>query len=116
MPHIGIGGKMPINLSYKLAQYGYVRSIMMAVNRFYKGKYAPKQINATMLASPMFYTVSPSLFKRPDYWGNHIMVAEFWEWDKTTNWMPSPELSDFLARHEKIVLISMGLIPRRSAA
>jgi UDP:flavonoid glycosyltransferase YjiC (YdhE family) len=108
MPHIGIGGKMPVNLSYKLAQYGYVRSIMTAVNRFFKGKYTPKQINAAMLASPAFYTVSPSMFKRPEYWGNHIIVAGFWERNKTANWTPSPELSDFLDRHKKIVLITFG--------
>lgn len=108
MPHVGMGGKMPISLSYKLARYGYVRSIMTAVNRFCKGKYSPRRIGAAVLASPVFYTVSPSLFKRPGYWGNHIMVAGFWERDKTANWTPSPELSCFLSRHEKIVLITFG--------
>jgi UDP:flavonoid glycosyltransferase YjiC (YdhE family) len=36
------------------------------------------------------------------------MVSGFWERDKTSNWTPSQELSDFLARHGKIVLITFG--------
>ena len=54
------------------------------------------------------YTISPSLFPRPDYWPAQAKVVGYYERDKTANWTPGEELIKFLERHEKIVFITFG--------
>ena len=108
VPHIGIGGKIPIGLSYALAQMGNVQSVMSAVKLCYNGKFTQKRIKEAILSAPCFYTVSPQLFRRPEYWGSNIMVAGFWERDKTLRWTPPPELSRFVDSHKKIMFVTFG--------
>ena len=55
-----------------------------------------------------FYTISPSLFPRPDYWPKQAKVVGYYERDKTINWQPNEDLIKFLERHEKIVFITFG--------
>lgn len=54
------------------------------------------------------YTISPSLFARPEYWPSPAQVVGYFERDKTANWQPDAELVKFLKRNEKIVFISFG--------
>ncbi len=54
------------------------------------------------------YTVSPSLFKRPDYWPEAAQVVGYFERDKAVDWHPDARLIEFLKTHEKIVFISFG--------
>lgn len=55
-----------------------------------------------------FYTVSSSLFPRPDYWPESANVVGYYERDKSLNWSPNPALIEFLDTHKKIVFISFG--------
>ncbi len=55
-----------------------------------------------------FYTVSPSLFRRPDNWPEQARVVGYYERDKTINWQPDEGLIKFLERHEKIIFITFG--------
>jgi len=54
------------------------------------------------------YTISSSLFARPDYWPLPAQVVGYYERDKTDNWYPDDLLLAFLKKHEKIVFISFG--------
>jgi sterol 3beta-glucosyltransferase len=66
-------------------------------------------INKAMLETEKtIYTVSPSLFSRPDYWPDAAQVVGYFERDKTVDWKPDPPLLEFLETHEKIVFISFG--------
>ena len=56
----------------------------------------------------MIYTISPSLFKRPEYWKKNLQVLGFHERNKTKNWNPSPELEKFIKQNSKIVFITFG--------
>lgn len=63
-----------------------------------------------------FYTISPSLFPRPDYWPEPAKVVGYFERDKTINWQPSKELIRFLERHEKIVFVTFGSMSNSNPA
>ncbi len=54
------------------------------------------------------YSISPSLFPRPEYWPLPAQVIGYYERDKMSNWRADDELLEFLKRNEKIILISFG--------
>ncbi len=100
------------------ASYRLINSIKaFAIKRFTK-KLAKEygeldlsvfKINKAMLETEKtIYTVSPSLFSRPDYWPETAQVVGFFERDKTVDWHPDEHLLTFLDTHEKIVFISFG--------
>ena len=56
----------------------------------------------------MIYTISPSIFPRPDYWNKNIKVLGYHERDKTVNWKAGRSLEQFVANHDKILFITFG--------
>jgi sterol 3beta-glucosyltransferase len=67
------------------------------------------KINRAMLETEKtIYTVSPSLFQRPEYWPETAQVVGYFERDKSVDWRPGEGLLSFLDEHEKIVFISFG--------
>ena len=72
-------------------------------------KLSVSAINKEMLETEKtIYTVSPSLFERPDYWPETAQVVGYFERDKAVDWTPDERLLNFLETHEKIVFISFG--------
>ena len=76
----------------------------------YKGiKITVSGIKMSMLKKEKtFYTISPSLFLRPDYWPAQAKVVGYFERDKTANWKPDEALITFLEKYKKIVFITFG--------
>jgi sterol 3beta-glucosyltransferase len=110
-PTVGINknlGKRINPLTYKLTNFATASAIMMAVKKFFPGEFTLGQIRREMLKAKIFYTVSPSIFPRPVYWGKNTMVAGFWERNKTVNWSPDAELINFIHQHKKILFITFG--------
>lgn len=67
------------------------------------------EINRAMLETEKtIYTVSPSLFPRPEYWPETAQVVGYFERDKTVDWKPDEPLLRFLEKHDKIIFISFG--------
>ena len=54
------------------------------------------------------YTISPSLFPRPDYWESNIKVLGHQAVKKKINWKPKKELSEFIDKNEKILFVTFG--------
>jgi sterol 3beta-glucosyltransferase len=54
------------------------------------------------------YTISKSLFPRPDYWPSTAHVAGYFERDKFSQWTPPDGLEDFLSRYQKIICVTFG--------
>lgn len=72
-------------------------------------KLSVSALNTAMLETEKtFYTVSPSLFERPEYWPETARVVGYFERNKAANWTPDERVIEFLKRHEKIVFISFG--------
>ncbi|MCD6440528.1 MAG: glycosyltransferase family 1 protein [Candidatus Marinimicrobia bacterium] len=71
-------------------------------------KITRKQISNALLSNKAIYTISPSLFSRPDYWNENIKVLGYHERNKIISWQPNRELNDFLKKHNQILFITFG--------
>ena len=56
------------------------------------------------------YPISPTLFPRPAHWHKQVKVIGHFERNKPQHYSPHNTLSDFLAKHNKILFISFGSI------
>jgi len=96
-------------LTYRLANYGLVRTIIGSLKWLSKSKrIKQKELQKALFSNQAIYTVSPTLFKRPEYWKDHLKVLGYHERKKTINWKPNAELEAFLAQHPKIILVTFG--------
>lgn len=111
-PNVGINlnlGTTFNQFTYRLANFGLVQNILSTTKAFRKSpQITGRQIKEAILTNRMIYSISPSIFPRPDYWPENAQVLGFHERDKTSNWHPGEQLEDFLARHEKVLLITFG--------
>ncbi len=87
-----------------------IKKISTQYRKDYKGiKITISSIKKAMLEKEKtFYTISPSLFPRPDYWPEPAKVVGYYERDQTINWKPDEALIKFIETHEKIVFITFG--------
>ncbi len=96
-------------LSYKLANYGLVKTIMGSLKYLDETKNVKqKQIQQAMFSNKTIYTVSPSLFPRPEYWDENLSVLGYHERSKTNNWNPDENLNAFLNNHDKVIMVTFG--------
>jgi sterol 3beta-glucosyltransferase len=73
-------------LTYLLANFGLVTTVMIA-KKWLKlsRKITRKQISYVLLSNKAIYTISPSLFSRPDYWNENLKVLGYQKKKKVTN-------------------------------
>ena len=96
-------------LSFALAHFGIQTTIKMSKKWLeIKEKSDSKQIRNILKNNKSIYTISPSLFPRPDYWSNNLKVLGYFEKKNTNNWQPDKSLTDFLERHDKILFVTFG--------
>jgi len=96
-------------LTYSLANFGLVTTVMISIKWLkIKRKISRKQIKNSLLSNKAIYTISPSLFLRPDYWNENLKVLGYHERNKIFDFHPARELSDFLKKHDKILFITFG--------
>jgi UDP:flavonoid glycosyltransferase YjiC (YdhE family) len=96
-------------LTYSFATFGLVTTTMIT-KKWLKitEKITRKQIKNALLSNKAIYTISLSLFSRPDYWNENLKVLGFHERKKTINWRPDKDLNDFLEKHHRILFITFG--------
>jgi len=95
-------------LTYKLADWGLVKTIMISVNWLEISDIRKSQIIKVLENHKIIYTISPQLFAKPSYWKKNLKVLGYHERNKTLNWKPSNELLAFLEKHPKCILITFG--------
>lgn len=96
-------------LTYSLANFGLVMTVRISINWLkIKRKITRKQIKNALLTNKVIYTISPSLFSRPDYWKNNLKVLGFHERDKALNRQVDKKLEQFVTNHDKILFITFG--------
>ena len=96
-------------LTFSLANFGMAMTTKISLKWLnITEKISRKQIKTAILSSKAIYTVSPSLFPRPDYWKENLDVLGYHEKNKTINWQPSKEITDFLIKHDRILFITFG--------
>jgi UDP:flavonoid glycosyltransferase YjiC (YdhE family) len=96
-------------LTYALADFGLVTTAMIS-KKWLKINHniSMKQIRHALSSNKAIYTISPSLFTRPDNWKENLSVLGFHERSKTINWKPDKDLRDFLEKHHRILFITFG--------
>ena len=96
-------------LTFSLAHFGLVTTVMMAKKWLnIKEKITRKEIKEIILKNRTIYTISPSLFPRPDHWDKNLKVLGYHERSKNIEWQPGKDLLEFLERHEKVLFITFG--------
>ncbi|MGR3810324.1 glycosyltransferase [Jiulongibacter sp. NS-SX5] len=96
-------------LTYDLANFGLVKTIYSSV-KWLAGdrKVRQKDIQKALFENQCIYTISPSLFQRPDYWPDNRQVLGYHERKKTNHWKPSEELEEFIHSKDKILFVTFG--------
>ncbi len=97
-------------LTYKLVNFGLIKSVTYS-QKWLQNKdrtSTTKKIHEALSKNNVIYTISPSLFKPPEYWKNNLKVLGFHERNKTRHWTPSQDLQQFLKDNSKIVCITFG--------
>ncbi len=96
-------------LTYSLANFGMIMTVRISLKWLkITEKINRKQIKNAILSNKAIYTISPSLFSRPDYWNENLKVLGYHERNKIVNWHPDKGLSDFLEKHNQILFITFG--------
>lgn len=96
-------------LTYSFANFGLMITVMITAKWLnIKRKITRKQIHKAILTNKAIYTISPSLFPRPDYWKKNLKVLGFHEREKSVNWGPDRDLCEFLEKHHRILFITFG--------
>ncbi len=96
-------------LTFSLANFGMAMTTKISLKWLnITEKISRKQIKTAMLSNKAIYTISPSLFPRPDYWKENLDVLGYHERNKIVNWQPNKEITDFLTKHDRILFITFG--------
>lgn len=98
-------------LTYALANFGLVTTVMISKNWLKtKNKIRRRDIKKILSSNKAIYTISPSLFPRPDYWNENRKVLGYHERKKTMIHPEDENLIDFLERHDdhRILFITFG--------
>ena len=109
----GNWGPLINRFTYRLVNFFFFKTAYRYSKGYHQEVKSPK-INPRMLRrhflekEKMLYTVSPTLFPRPEDWPQNAQVVGYHERSKTGNWQPEKELVEFIASHKKILLITFG--------
>ena len=110
--HIGFNkdfGKFINKLTYRISNFGLVKTIYDAQKNIPEDySFSKKQIRETLFAQELIYTISTSLFKRPDSWEDNVQVMGYHERHKTMNWKPDEHLTHFLEANDKVLFLTFG--------
>lgn len=110
--HIGFNkniGTFLNKLTYSLSNYGLTKTIYDGQKWLPKKyEYTKSVIKEKLLTKKIIFSISPTLFPRPDYWPENAQVLGFFERDKLMQWKPDKPLEDFLNRYDKIVFLTFG--------
>ncbi len=71
---------------------------------------APKHFERSL---PVLYGFSKHVIPRPSDWGQQVHVTGYWFLDPPTDWLPQPELTEFLATSPPPVYVGFGSMSSR---
>lgn len=98
-------------LTYSLADFGIVTTTMMSAGWLdIRDHVTRQQVSDVLRTGRVVYTISPSLFPRPDYWHDNMQVLGYHQRTSVSNWQPDPTLEAWLERHkaERSLFITFG--------
>ncbi len=96
-------------LTFSLVSFGMIVTVMITAKWLrLKRKISRKQIKDALWSTKTIYTISPSLFARPDSWNENIKVLGYQRRNKDEKRHSDQELNDFLKKHDRVLFITFG--------
>jgi sterol 3beta-glucosyltransferase len=96
-------------LTFSLANFGMIATINSAKKWLeIKDKFKRKELLKVLNYNKTIYTISPSLFSRPDDWHTNLKVLGFHQSSSAIEWQADEVLTDFIEKHKKILFITFG--------
>lgn len=100
-------------LSYTIMNALKINQIQKIGQRFplstlYKSVSNKKLKHHFLHTLPSWYPISKHIFTKPDVWGDHVQITGYLEREPPTEWNMSDDLKQFLARFDKIIMVSFG--------
>ncbi len=95
--------------TYALANFGLITTVMISKKWLnLKEKITRREIRVALKNNKAIYTISPSLFPRPDYWKDNLKVLGYHGKSKVTNGQAHKDIIEFLEKQNKVLLITFG--------
>lgn len=96
-------------MTFSLADSGLITTARISA-RWLKmsGTKSRKRIKKALYTARVIYAISPSLFPRPEDWDENLKVLGYQERNKKIHWQPDRELTDYLEKHDRILIITFG--------
>ncbi len=102
-------GEIINRFTYWLAEFGLASTIKKSISGLEpKPRISTQRIKSALRSNRGVYTISPSLFSRPEYWGSNLRVMGYPEREKKSNFNPEAELLNFLNQNPKVVFVTFG--------
>ena len=96
-------------LTFKLYDFGAATAALTIKKWLHiQDKIKRTELKKIVRNRKFIYTISPSLFPRPDYWESNIKVLGHHAVMTETDWKPKKELTEFIDKNEKILFITFG--------
>ncbi|RRO16791.1 glycosyltransferase [Flavobacteriaceae bacterium 14752] len=119
-PHLGFQknlGKSLNHLTYKLSNYGLVKTIYDIQKKITDKTtlFSKKEILKELMNKKIIYSISPSLFKAPKYWPKNTKVLGYYHRDISQKWLPTDKVKLFLKTYNKPVFLSFGSMQSNQA-
>lgn len=110
--HLGFGtnwGSFSNKMTYHLANFGLIKVIFDAQKLIPQNpQFSKKELKKALFAEKMVYSVSPTLFERPNNWAENVQVLGYHERNKTLDWQPDETLTQFLHNNPKVLFLTFG--------
>jgi UDP:flavonoid glycosyltransferase YjiC (YdhE family) len=100
-------------LTYKLSNFGLFTNLYKTTKKYHKDfdeiKFSAGKIKKHFInKEKLLYTISSSLFPRPDYWPSKALVVGYHERNKLWDWRPDSGLLEFIGNYRKILFVTFG--------
>ena len=95
--------------TFSIANLGLVSAIKNSIKWLkLQSKISRKEISQVLQSQDVIYTISPTLFPRPSYWKDNMKVLGYHERNKTLNWTPDRDLTNFMDKHSRLLMVTFG--------
>jgi UDP:flavonoid glycosyltransferase YjiC (YdhE family) len=101
-------GEFLNKLTFNLADWGITKAIMSSMKMLNIPDISKRQIKKVLTNHKVIYTISPSLFPRPDHWRSNLKIMGYHQRAIARNWVPGEALQTFLERHPRPLFITFG--------
>lgn len=117
--HVGFKGKdlgtWLNKLSYWLVDSRVSTLLVKSAKRLGIPGIAKAKVKQVLAQQKVIYTLSPTLFQRPEDWPNNIKVLGYNEKAQNQLWQPSEQVQSLLNNNDKVLFVTFGSMTNNNA-